>query len=119
MFGICAIYKSIMPKYASILWRGCIHEAKRTTTRRECVSPSVLEVCTIGVPDEKRGETVKTFIVLREGAAVTEEEIKEFCRKKLAPYKVPTQVEFLKELPRSAVGKPLRRLLRDRETAKK
>jgi len=81
--------------------------------------PSVLEVCTIGVPDEKRGETVKTFIVLREGAAVTEEEIKNFCRQKLAPYKVPTQVEFLKELPRSAVGKPLRRLLRDREAGKK
>jgi len=78
--------------------------------------PSVLEVCAIGIPDEKRGETVKAFIVLREGASVTENEIKDFCKQKLAPYKVPTHVEFLKELPRSAVGKPLRRLLRDRET---
>lgn len=77
--------------------------------------PAVLEVCAVGIPDAKRGETVKAFIVLKEGAALTEEEVKSYCREKLAPYKVPTHVEFLKELPRSAVGKPLRRLLRDRE----
>lgn len=77
--------------------------------------PSVLEVCTIGIPDKKRGETVKVFIVLKEGETLTEDDVKNYCREKLAPYKVPTHVEFLEELPRSAVGKPLRRLLRDRE----
>jgi long-chain acyl-CoA synthetase len=80
--------------------------------------PAVLETCSIGIPDAKRGETVKAFIVLREGASLTEDEVKNYCREKLAPYKVPTHVEFMKELPRSAVGKPLRRLLRDREMKK-
>lgn len=80
--------------------------------------PSVLEVCTIGIPDTKRGETVKVFIVLREGKELTEEEVKAFCREKLAPYKVPTHVEFISELPRSSVGKPLRRMLRDMEIQK-
>lgn len=80
--------------------------------------PAVLEVCTIGVPDPKRGETVKVFLVLREGAVLTEEEVRAFCKEKLAAYKVPTQVEFIKELPRSSVGKPLRRVLRDQEIAK-
>ena len=78
----------------------------------------VREACTVGIPDEKRGETVKVFIVPHEGEGVTEEEILEFCRERLAPYKVPTQVEFLEELPRSSVGKPMRRLLRDKEADK-
>jgi long-chain acyl-CoA synthetase len=80
--------------------------------------PSVLEVCTIGIPDEKRGETVKAFIVLKEGVSATEDEMKKFCSQKLAPYKVPTHVEFIKELPRSSVGKPLRRVMRDMEQKK-
>ena len=80
--------------------------------------PSVLEVCCIGIPHEKRGETVKAFIVLKEGETVSEDEIKKFCAEKLAPYKVPTHVEFIKELPRSFVGKPLRRIMRDMEKSK-
>ena len=80
--------------------------------------PAVLEAATIGVPDEKRGETVKSFIVLKPDADATEDEILEFCRKELAPFKVPRRIEFLPELPKSSALKILRRELRDREVAK-
>lgn len=77
--------------------------------------PAVLEGATIGVPDPKRGETVKSFVVLKPGASATPEEIVQFCRQELAPYKVPTSVEFMEELPKSSALKILRRELRDRE----
>ena len=80
--------------------------------------PAVLEAATIGVPDEKRGETVKSFIVLKEGQAATAEELKEYCRKELAAYKIPRQIEFRDELPKSTVLKILRRELREQEVAK-
>jgi len=71
-----------------------------------------------GIPDPYRGETVKAYIVLKEGESTTEEEIIEYCRQKLAPYKVPKMVEFRKELPKSAVGKLLRRVLVEEEKKK-
>jgi len=77
--------------------------------------PKILEACTVGVDDAYRGETVKAFVVLRDGEALTEEEVIEFCRKNLAAYKVPKRVEFIDELPKSAVGKILRRKLKERE----
>lgn len=80
--------------------------------------PKVLDACTIGIPDPKRGETPKAFIVLKPGETMTEEEVKEYCRQFLAPYKVPTEVAFIDELPRTSVGKPMRRALRDQELAK-
>lgn len=79
--------------------------------------PAVLEAATIGVPDEKRGETVKSFIVLKQDATATEDDILAFCRKELAPYKVPKRIEFLSELPKSSALKILRRELRERELA--
>ncbi|MCL4158406.1 UNVERIFIED_CONTAM: hypothetical protein GTU68_025782, partial [Idotea baltica] len=81
--------------------------------------PDILEAATIGVPDERRGETVKSFIVLQPGAKLSVEEIDEYCRKDLAAYKVPRQVEFLDELPKSTVMKVLRRELREMEIAKR
>jgi long-chain acyl-CoA synthetase len=72
---------------------------------------AVQEAAVAGVPDEYRGETVKAFVVLREGMAATEEEIVTFCRQYLAKYKAPTAVEFRTELPKSTVGKVLRREL--------
>ena len=81
--------------------------------------PKVLECAVIGVPDEYRGETVKAFIVLKSGETATEEEIIEFCKKNLAAYKVPKLIEFVDELPKSAVGKVLRRILREREELKR
>lgn len=75
----------------------------------------VAEAVAAGVPDPYRGETVKAFIVLKEGSTVTEEELDSFTRKHLAPYKVPKVYEFRKELPKTAVGKILRRILIDEE----
>jgi long-chain acyl-CoA synthetase len=80
--------------------------------------PAVLEVAVIGVPDQYRGEAVKAFITLKPGANATADEVIEFCRANLAKYKVPTLVEFMPSLPKSAVGKVLRRELRDMESQK-
>ncbi len=79
---------------------------------------AVLEAATIGVPDERRGETVKSFIVLVEGHSITAEALIEYCRKELAAYKIPRQIEFRDALPKSTVLKILRRELREEETAK-
>lgn len=80
--------------------------------------PKVKEAAVAGIPDPKRGETVKAYIVLQPGAEATEEEIIAYCRTKLAAYKVPRYVEFRDSLPRTAVGKLLRRLLVEEEKAK-
>lgn len=73
--------------------------------------PKVLEVGVAGVPDPYRGETVKAWVVLKPGETITEEEIKAWCQERLAKYKVPTLVEFREELPKTTVGKILRREL--------
>ena len=75
----------------------------------------VQEVVTIGVPDPYRGETVKAFVVLKEGTECSEEELNQFARKYLAAYKVPKVYEFRDELPKTTVGKILRRVLIDEE----
>ena len=75
--------------------------------------PEVLEALVVGVPDPALGELVKAFVVPRPGAALTPERLLAFCRENLAKYKVPAAVEFRAELVRSAVGKPLRRALRE------
>jgi long-chain acyl-CoA synthetase len=80
--------------------------------------PKILEACTIGVPDKYRGETVKAFIVPKEGETLTEDEVIEFCRERLAAYKVPKIIEFMDELPKSAIGKVLRRKLKEMESEK-
>ncbi len=80
--------------------------------------PKVLEAVVAGVPDPYRGETVKAYIVLKEGEQATAEEIIAFCREHLAPYKVPRLVEFRSELPKSQVGKFLRRVLVEEEKRK-
>jgi long-chain acyl-CoA synthetase len=80
--------------------------------------PKVQNACSVGVPDEYRGETVKIFVQLKEGVTATEEEIIEYCKENLAKYKVPKIVEFRDELPVSAVGKVLRKQLREEEIAK-
>ncbi|MEJ2733700.1 MAG: long-chain fatty acid--CoA ligase [Anaerolineae bacterium] len=77
--------------------------------------PAVKEAAVIGVPHEYRGETVKAFIVLKEGQTASEEEIIEFCKERMAAYRVPRQVEFRDDLPKSVIGKVLRRELREEE----
>lgn len=80
--------------------------------------PKVVEAAVAGIPDPKRGETVKAYIVLQAGETATREEIRAFCKENLAPYKVPTKIEFRDELPKSQVGKVLRRVLVEEELAK-
>jgi long-chain acyl-CoA synthetase len=79
--------------------------------------PKVQAACVVGIPDTYRGETVKAFVVLKPGETATEKEIVNFCKEKLAAYKVPKYVEFRQALPQTAVGKILRRVLRDEEIA--
>ena len=78
----------------------------------------IQELVVAGIPDPYRGETVKAYIVLKEGASVTDMELDEFARKYLAAYKVPHVYEFRKELPKTAVGKILRRALIEEEKKK-
>jgi long-chain acyl-CoA synthetase len=82
--------------------------------------PKVLEVGVAGVPDPYRGETVKAWVVVKPGETVTEEEIRNFCKENMAAFKVPTQVEFRSELPKTTIGKILRRELvrQHKESAK-
>jgi long-chain acyl-CoA synthetase len=75
------------------------------------VHPAVAEVGVAGVPDQAKGEVAKAWVVLRDGQGATVEELRAFCRERLAPYKVPAQVEFRQELPKTMVGKVLRRAL--------
>ena len=79
----------------------------------------IAQAISVGVHDDYRGETVKAFIVLKEGEAMTEREVIAFCKEKLVAYKVPKLVEFRDSLPQSAVGKVLRKVLREEEEAKK
>ena len=77
--------------------------------------PAVAECGVAGLPDASRGEILKAWVVLRPGGSTTPDELKAFCRERLAPYKVPSRWEFVTELPKSSIGKVLRRKLRERE----
>ncbi|WP_078555428.1 long-chain-fatty-acid--CoA ligase [Bacillus alkalicellulosilyticus] len=79
---------------------------------------SIQEAVIIGVPDPYRGETVKAFVVRKEGHSLSEEELDKYCRKHLAAFKVPKLYEFREELPKSLVGKILRRVLVEEEKRK-
>ncbi len=81
--------------------------------------PKVLDVCAIGIPHPTRGEAVKVFIVLRDGETATSEEMMDYCKEKLAKYKWPVEIEFRTELPKTQVGKVLRKDLREQEFRKK
>ena len=81
-------------------------------------NPKIKDLVIIGIPDELKGEVGKAFIELKKGEGATEDEIKGFCKTRMAPYKIPAVMEFVDEIPRSASGKALRRLLRDKELEK-
>jgi long-chain acyl-CoA synthetase len=81
--------------------------------------PKIKDLVIVGIPDDLKGEAPKAFVQLKDGEAATEGEIRDYCRARMAPYKVPVRVAFVDEIPRSASGKALRRLLRDREWQEK
>ncbi len=81
--------------------------------------PKVKEACAIGIPHPTRGEAVKCCVVLKEGETATAEEMIEFCKGKLAVYKLPTEIEFRDDLPKTNVGKILRKALRAEDEAKR
>jgi len=82
----------------------------------DCIAkmPGVREVAVIGIPYDPTGEMVKAFVVLNDGT-IAAEQVRDHCRKSLAAYKIPRTVEFRNELPKSTVGKILRRELRAEE----
>jgi long-chain acyl-CoA synthetase len=81
--------------------------------------PAIAEVGVLGLPDNLRGEVVKAWVVLRPGQTVTAAELKIFSRERLAPYKVPAKYEFVTSLPKTEIGKVLRRVLRQQELERK
>ncbi len=70
-----------------------------------------MEVAVVGVPSEERGQKVKAFVVPRPGTDLSKEELLDLCRKRLEEYAIPWDMEFREELPKSFVGKVLRRIL--------
>jgi long-chain acyl-CoA synthetase len=81
--------------------------------------PKVKEAVVVGIPESFSGEVIKAYLVLKEGQSATEGEVLDFCRKELARFKVPKIVEFRKELPKTLIGKVLRRVLLEEEQKKK
>jgi long-chain acyl-CoA synthetase len=77
--------------------------------------PKIVEACAVGIPHPKRGESIKAFVVLKQGQTLTEKEVIDYCAERLARYKLPVAVEFREELPKSNVGKILRKDLRKQQ----
>lgn len=82
-------------------------------------NPNIQEACAIGIPHPTRGEAIKVFAVLKQGKTATQEELIEYCRDKLARYKLPTEIEFRDDLPKTNMGKILKKELRAEEMAKR
>ena len=108
-------YFSIVDRKKDIVISGGYNIYPRDIDEIMYENDKVREACSIGVPHPKRGEAVKTFIVLKQGFTATQEEFIEFCRGKLASYKLPSEIEFRDELPKTTVGKILRTELRQEE----
>lgn len=112
-------YFSIVDRKKDMIISGGFNIYPRDVDEVLFAHPKVMEACAIGVPDAYSGERIKAYVVLKEGESATPIEIIDYCKENLVKYKVPKYVEFVKELPKSAVGKILRKELRrmDQEKA--
>jgi len=108
-------YFSIVDRKKDIIIAGGFNIYPREIEEVLFEHPSVKEAVVIGIPDPYRGETVKAFIIVREGENLTEEELNTWCRERLAAFKVPRRYEFRTQLPKTMVGKVLRRRLLEEE----
>ena len=111
-------YFAIMDRKKDVIIAGGFNIYPREVEEVLYEHPAIQEAAVVGVPDPYRGETVKAFIVLKEGERITEEELDAYCRERLAAYKVPRLYEFRSELPKTTVGKILRRVLVEEEKKK-
>ncbi len=111
-------YFSIVDRKKDMIISGGFNIYPRDVDEVLFAHPKINEACVIGVPDAHSGERIKAFVVLKEGRTATAEEIIDYCKKNLAPYKVPKYVEFVGDLPKSAVGKILRKELRAMDLSK-
>ena len=80
--------------------------------------PGVADAAVIGVPDPMRDESIKAFVILKEGQVATEEDIVEFCKSRLSKFRIPEFVEFRDDFPRTSVGKTQKHIMRQGELAK-
>lgn len=111
-------YFSIVDRKKDMIISGGFNVYPRDVDEVLFTHPKVLEACVIGVPDEYSGERIKAYVVLKSGETATPEEMIDFCKQNLVKYKVPKFVEFVDDLPKSAVGKILRKELRRIDQAK-
>ncbi len=111
-------YFSIVDRKKDMIIVGGYNVAPREIDEVLYEHPKVKEAVTVGVPHPSRGETIKAYVVLKDGVTAEKSEIISWCRQRLANFKVPRQVEFRDELPKTLVGKILRRTLRAEEVAR-
>jgi long-chain acyl-CoA synthetase len=111
-------YFSIVDRKKDLIIAGGYNVYPREVEEVLYEHPKVAEACVAGVPDPYRGETVKAWVVLREGEQATPDDIRAFAKDRLAAYKVPRTVELRDELPKTLIGKVLRRALVEEERAR-
>ncbi len=109
---------SIVDRKKDMIISGGMNVYPRDVEEPLCEHPKVREAVAVGIPDERWGEAVKGYIVLRDGQTATEQEILDYCHARMARYKVPKYVEFRRELPKNMIGKVLRRELIQQEQAR-
>jgi long-chain acyl-CoA synthetase len=112
-------YFSVVDRKKDMIITGGMNVYPRDVEEPLYEHPKVKEAVAVGIPDERWGEAVKVYIVLRDGESATEQEMIDYCHARMARYKVPKFVEFRSELPKSMVGKILRRQLLEEEQQQK
>jgi long-chain acyl-CoA synthetase len=111
-------YFSIVDRKKDMIISGGFNIYPRDVDEVLFAHPKIKEACAIGVPDTYSGERIKAYVVLKDGESTTADEIIEYCKQNLVKYKTPKYVEFIDDLPKSAVGKILRKELRALDQAK-